>query len=58
MGVNPINFYVIVVAGYDIHFRKLSIIWKSDSSPKSFLVNSKKFLQKAGTSWLNQELQA
>ena len=25
---------------------------------KNFLVKTKKFLQKAGTSWLNQELQA
>ena len=39
-------------------FRKWSIIWKSDPSPKNFLVKTKKFLQKAGTSWLNQELQA
>ena len=70
LGSNPLIFMLLLLldfsclwlsiglGGYDIHFRKLSIIWKSDPSPKNFLVKTKKFLQKAGTSWLNQELQA
>ena len=54
----PFSLALNGLGGYDIHFRKWSIIWKSDPSPKNFLVKTKKFLQKAGTSWLNQELQA
>ena len=35
----------------------ISFIWKLTHQPKNFLVKTKNFLQKAGTSWLNQDLQ-
>ena len=58
VAICPFSLALNGLGGYDIHFRKWSIIWKSDPSPQNFLVKTKKFLQKAGTSWLNQELQA
>ena len=58
VAICPFSLALNGLGGYDIHFRKWSIIWKSDPSPKNFLVKTKKFLQRAGTSWGNQELQA